>query len=122
VVPSCGVLGRGWALAGLLRAIIGFSAHGNRFEILYYFEIGICDGDRWWQAPTLDEAGISVRQPVCCRLTRSLNVKMGVQAMVKHAMVNIRKNNTSNPQTGRLWSRRVTEIAADLERSGDTEK
>ena len=42
--------------------------------------------------------------------------------MVKHAMGNIKKNNTANTQTGRLWSRRVTEIAADLERSGDTAK
>lgn len=42
--------------------------------------------------------------------------------MVKHAMVNMKNNNTSNPQTARLWSRRVTDIAADLERSGDTAK
>ncbi|KIM24271.1 hypothetical protein M408DRAFT_331810 [Serendipita vermifera MAFF 305830] len=47
---------------------------------------------------------------------------MGIQSMVKHAMVTMKNNNTSNPQTVRLWSRRVTDIAEDLERSGDTAK
>jgi hypothetical protein len=42
--------------------------------------------------------------------------------MVKHAMANMKNNNISNPQAGRLWTRRVTDIAADLERSEDTAK
>jgi hypothetical protein len=55
-------------------------------------------------------------------LQTGLKFKMGIQSIVKLAMGNINKNNTSNTQTERVWSRRVTEIAADLERSGDTAK
>jgi hypothetical protein len=56
------------------------------------------------------------------RLTVPLKFNMGIESTVKKAMRIIKVNNTSNPQTGRLWCRRVQEIAADLEQLGDTAK
>jgi uncharacterized protein YkwD len=47
---------------------------------------------------------------------------MGVQAMVKAALNQIRKNNTTNPRVALKWNNRVTKIAEDIEISQDTTK
>jgi hypothetical protein len=108
-------------LAGLLRIKLAVGHYQSLLEILCYLKIGIRDEGRWWQAPTLKRR---LAQCTCYRLylQTSLKFKMGIQSGVKFATWNIKKNNTSNPQTKRVWSRRVTEVAADLERSGDTAK
>jgi hypothetical protein len=53
VARPCGVLVELLVLAGLLRIILVVSHYQSPLEILYYLGIGMCDGGRWWQAPTL---------------------------------------------------------------------
>jgi hypothetical protein len=48
-----------------------------------------------------------------------VSTKMGIQSMVKHATRNMMMNNSSNTRTGRLLTERATDIAQDMEHSGN---
>jgi hypothetical protein len=47
---------------------------------------------------------------------------MGLQALIKGSMGIVSMNNTTNARSMRELDRRVTDIAADLERSDDVVK